>query len=409
METRGSFGGVAMGPEEQDAAARQREWEEAAEAVAYDSCTRPPPIVVVCGPGNSGKSAFSRLLLNTLLERYKKVGYLDIDVGQPEFTPPGFVSLHVLEEQAKDFSMLYLRNPKRCYFFGDVCAKRNPALLLTYIFGLYNYFLKEFYCFSGVSDPEKSAIPLVINTSGWVKGTGLHVLSEMLKNVSPTHVIRVSTTAEAKNLPGGIFWMDEYEDPEVNIIEIRAAQNSPRHLLVKKEARIIRDLRLIAYFRQCLPRDFPIVHSDDLVQGFSSVQPFQLLLSKIQVIDQHCQVTTFTPLHLSRLYKFQTWLCGAASFVSGTDLYRFLNGTIVGLAASASSPLSTECSTPYCIGLGFITALDVSEGCIYLITPVSHKTMEEVDTIFQSYIAVPSCLLEVSDTLSYITDRLREL
>jgi hypothetical protein len=48
---------------------REREWEEAAEAVAYDSCTWPPPVVAVCGPGNSGKSAFSRFLLNTLLLR----------------------------------------------------------------------------------------------------------------------------------------------------------------------------------------------------------------------------------------------------------------------------------------------------------------------------------------------------
>lgn len=33
------------------------------------------------------------------------MAYLDTDVGQPEFTPPGFVSLHVLEEQAKGVSL----------------------------------------------------------------------------------------------------------------------------------------------------------------------------------------------------------------------------------------------------------------------------------------------------------------
>ena len=44
--------------------------------------------------------------------RYKKVGYLDIDVGQPEFTPPGFVSLHVFEEKPKGvvFSFFSLKN-----------------------------------------------------------------------------------------------------------------------------------------------------------------------------------------------------------------------------------------------------------------------------------------------------------
>ena len=53
----------------EDAAQRERQWEEAAQAVAYDSCTWPPPVVAVCGPGNSGKSVFSRLLLNTLIDR----------------------------------------------------------------------------------------------------------------------------------------------------------------------------------------------------------------------------------------------------------------------------------------------------------------------------------------------------
>ncbi|KAK1645171.1 hypothetical protein QYE76_062976 [Lolium multiflorum] len=343
---------------------REREWEEAAEAVAYDSCTWPPPVVAVCGPGNSGKSAFSRLLLNTLIgslygriidqfnwwltqvawkfwscsvllvtfvlsdqfsllfhsNRYKRVAYLDTDVGQPEFTPPGFVSLHVLEEQTKDLTMLYLRPPKRCFFFGDVGAHSNPKLLLSYLFGLYDYFLQELYCFNETDNPQKSAIPLVINTSGWVKGIGLHVLSEILRYVSPTDVIRLCSPSEGKNLPDGAFWLDGHQgDSRVNLIVIRASQNSPRHLLVKKEARMIRDLRLIAYFRQCLPRDFPVFSCDDLVQGFSAIDPFQLPLSKIQV--------------------------------SGGAVYDFLNGTIVGLGSSTCLPLSSECSSPWCIGL----------------------------------------------------------
>uniref|UniRef100_A0A0E0C1P8 Uncharacterized protein n=1 Tax=Oryza meridionalis TaxID=40149 RepID=A0A0E0C1P8_9ORYZ len=353
----GGGGGGGEGSEE-----REREWEEAAEAVAYDSCTWPPPVVAVCGPGNSGKSAFSRLLLNTLVGRYKKVAYLDTDVGQPEFTPPGFVSIHVLEEQAEDFKMLYLRTPKRCFFFGDCSAKKNPKLLLSYIFSLYDYFLKDLYRFEDTDNPKKSAIPLVINTSGWVKGTGLHMLTEMLKYASPTHVIRLRTSVEGKNLPGGMFWLDEPEgDSAINLVEIRAAQHSPRHLLVKKEARIIRDLRIIAYFRQCLPMEFP-------------------------VIDLHSQVSDYT------VHQY------------------FLKGTIVGIATSASVPLSNQCSTPCCIGLGFIKAIDVSRDCIHLITPVSRQLLENADIFFRSSFTVPTCLLQVvSDTASDIADRLREL
>jgi polynucleotide 5'-hydroxyl-kinase GRC3/NOL9 len=75
---------------------------------------------------------------------------------------------------------------------------------------------------------------------------------------------------------------------------------STRSLLVKKEAKIIRDLRLMAYFRRCLPRDFNISCLGDFIRGFVSVHPFQLRLSKIHVIDLHCQVTfsTLPPFRL---------------------------------------------------------------------------------------------------------------
>ncbi|KAM5576084.1 hypothetical protein ABKV19_014817 [Rosa sericea] len=47
-----------------------------------------------------GYRRISLFLLPSLvnLTRYKKVGYLDTDVGQLEFSPPGFLSLPVLHE-----------------------------------------------------------------------------------------------------------------------------------------------------------------------------------------------------------------------------------------------------------------------------------------------------------------------
>ena len=45
------------------------EWSEAADAIAYDSVTSPPPVALVCGAKNCGKTTFSRHLLNVLLRR----------------------------------------------------------------------------------------------------------------------------------------------------------------------------------------------------------------------------------------------------------------------------------------------------------------------------------------------------
>ena len=53
---------------------------------------------LVLGAKNVGKSSFARVLLNRLLSLHPRVAYLDCDPGQPEFTPPGLLSLHLVDK-----------------------------------------------------------------------------------------------------------------------------------------------------------------------------------------------------------------------------------------------------------------------------------------------------------------------
>jgi len=71
------------------------QWLEATESIAHSSML---PIALICGAKNCGKTTFSRYLLNILLNKYTKVAYLDTDVGQPEFTPPAFLSLTIVHK-----------------------------------------------------------------------------------------------------------------------------------------------------------------------------------------------------------------------------------------------------------------------------------------------------------------------
>uniref|UniRef100_A0A1D1Z8E7 Polynucleotide 5'-hydroxyl-kinase NOL9 n=1 Tax=Anthurium amnicola TaxID=1678845 RepID=A0A1D1Z8E7_9ARAE len=146
-----------------------RSWSEAADSITFGSPASPPPIAFICGPKNSGKTTFSRHLVNTLLQRHKRVAYLDTDVGQPEFTPPGCLSLHVLHEQSPELTVLSLKTPVRCLFFGATSSKRDPKAYLSSIFCLYDYFCKE-YRSNKLENPGKPMLPLVVNTPGWVKG-----------------------------------------------------------------------------------------------------------------------------------------------------------------------------------------------------------------------------------------------
>lgn len=55
-------------------------------------------------------------------------------------------------------------------------------------------------------------------------GIGYELLVDMLKYISPTHVVKIQISAESKNLPSGAFWLNEGNDDAGTVIEINAAR-----------------------------------------------------------------------------------------------------------------------------------------------------------------------------------------
>lgn len=70
-------------------------WLELGHAFSQDTI---PPTILVCGPRKVGKSSFCRYITNNLLNFFPRVALADIDCGQTEFTPPGFISLKILQD-----------------------------------------------------------------------------------------------------------------------------------------------------------------------------------------------------------------------------------------------------------------------------------------------------------------------
>ncbi|XP_042497065.1 polynucleotide 5'-hydroxyl-kinase NOL9 [Macadamia integrifolia] len=352
-------------------------WSEAADSIAYDSSTSPPPIAFICGAKNSGKTTFSRHLLNTFLQRYRKVAYLDTDVGQPEFTPPGCLSLTVINKLTPDLAIPCLKTPERCIFFGDISSKRDPKAYLNFIFSLYDYFRMKYYTSDEMGSPEKTQLPLVINTPGWVKGIGYEILVEMLKYIAPSHVVQIRISAESKNLPTGAFWLDADSEEMVNLIEISSARQDSfnRSVLVQKDARLMRDMRIIAFFRQCFPSDAHITTFKELSRALASHPPYEVPISSIKVRHLHCQVPS-------------------------SEIFRSLNATIVGLAVSSEKSSESEPCIPQCVGLGIVRGIDISKDLFYVITPVPRCNLKKVDLFLQGFIQIPTCLLQVQGCAS---------
>ncbi|XP_031102332.1 polynucleotide 5'-hydroxyl-kinase NOL9 [Ipomoea triloba] len=346
------------------------EWSDAADTIAYDSVTLPPPVSFICGPKNCGKTTFSRHLLHVLLNRYRKVAYLDTDVGQTEFTPPGFLSLTIIDKIPADLTIPCLKTPERCFFFGDVSSKRDPKLYLTYACALYDHYQKKYCMLNNSENPANAEMPIVINTPGWVKGIGYEILVDILKYISPSHVVKIRISAESKNLPAGAFWLDEGEAPVTNLIEINSARqdSSRRSILVQKDARLLRDLRIIAYFRQCFPNDANITTSKELAHALAAHPPYEISISSVKIKHLHCQVPK-------------------------DEVFYSLNATIVGLAVSPED-------MPHCVGLGIVRGIDTTRQVLYLITPVPLDSLKMVDLLLQGFIEIPTSLLQVQGCIS---------
>ncbi|KAJ4851377.1 hypothetical protein Tsubulata_006696, partial [Turnera subulata] len=313
------------------------EWSDAAEAIAFDSTTPSPPIALVCGAKNCGKTTFSRHLLNIQEGGLFGYGCWAARVYHSRFLVP-HSGRH--SNSRLDDSM-----PKNT-------GKRDPSAYLKYIFTLYDYYRKEYCMTNNSKSPLKTELPLVVNTPGWVKGVGYDILADMLRHIAPTH--------------------DDH-DVNVNLIEINSARQDSfkRSILVQKDARLLRDSRIIAYFRQCFPSYLEFKTIKELANALASHTPYEVPVLSIKIRHLHCQVPD-------------------------SEIFYSLNATIVGLAVSSEQ----STNFPWSVGLGIVRGIDTFKRVLYIITPVPPSILEKVDLLLQGFIQIPTCLLQVQGCIS---------
>ncbi|GJW75342.1 polynucleotide 5'-hydroxyl-kinase NOL9 [Tanacetum coccineum] len=346
-----------------------QDWSEAADTVASGGETN-TPTVLICGPKNSGKSTFSRHLLHLLLTRHKRVAFLDTDVGQPEFSPPGCLSLTIVDRETNIDSQVL---PERCFFFGDVSCKRDPQIYLTCICSLYDHYHKHYHQSSTSASPSNSGVPLIVNTPGWVKGIGYDVLVDMLKHIAPSHVVNICISAKRKNLPSGAFWSQDGDAGAATLIEINSARQDSlnRSVLVQKDSRHLRDLSIVKYFTQCFSSDMNLSSVRDIAVALAAHSPYEVSVSAVKIKHLHCEVPK-------------------------AEIFYSLNATIVGLAVDSEG----AGDLPRCVGLGIVRGIDTLRKVLYIITPVSPSVLEDVDVLLQGFIQIPTCLLQVQGCVS---------
>ncbi|XP_045124871.1 polynucleotide 5'-hydroxyl-kinase NOL9-like isoform X2 [Portunus trituberculatus] len=172
------------------------EWKEAAQMVVSSWSCGAVPRVVVCGGKGVGKSTFFKYLANTMIAAQPDTGILclDFDPGQPELSLPTSLSLTHLTKP--------LLGPPYTHDLAELSLHHRHVLV-----GSVNpQFVLEEYV-SAVQELCRAAsgmegdLPLLVNTMGWTRGTGLEVMLDVVRLVQPTHVLQFQDHRNSRNYP----------------------------------------------------------------------------------------------------------------------------------------------------------------------------------------------------------------
>ncbi|KAA8910548.1 hypothetical protein FN846DRAFT_904962 [Sphaerosporella brunnea] len=147
-----------------------------------------PPTILLTGSKSAGKSTFSRIFSNTLLTSggVEGIAYLDIDPGQPEFTPPGSISLSILNSPILGPPFTHTHIPVRWHHIGYTSPREDPGHYINSIIDLLSAYRQQY-----------ASTPLIINTMGWTKGLGLELLQDILVHSQASDIIFLGNGAQS--------------------------------------------------------------------------------------------------------------------------------------------------------------------------------------------------------------------
>eukprot|EP00949_MAST-11_sp_MAST-11-sp1_P002756 g2756.t1 len=358
------------------------------------------PSVFVAGARGLGKSTFCRFVTNSLLtlkeKAYPSVAFLDTDIGQPEFTCPGFVSLTLIESRLPILSPAETQ-PRRQQlmkvFVGDISPRSNPDLYLASIDTLLLSF-STFLSQSGLA----GRVPLVVNTHGWVKGLGHHLVEAIAARIGPNHFVKLEgrslnkkfdlniSSATLHSLAG---WSSE------NSAMVQKQQDSrgstgPQPTL---NATQLRNKRFSAYFRSLKSRTSLSISHGTVTEGGDADE-----------LDESSTTANLMANGIpfrARLDKVA--LCIMYAHVPPAYVLRVMSGTLVGLCIASEAEVSAmepvqgvkimhEPLVYPCVGLGIVHSTSLHS--VFILTPVKESVLQKVNVLMVGNVSLPSSMLD---------------
>ncbi|XP_067423163.1 polynucleotide 5'-hydroxyl-kinase NOL9 isoform X2 [Emydura macquarii macquarii] len=349
------------------------------------------PVILVCGPKSIGKSTFNRYLINLLLNHLPCVEYLECDLGQTEFTPPGCVSLINVSEPCLGPPFTHQRMPRKMVYYGEASCDQDTERYIDTVKYVFNSYKKE--------------VPLIINTMGWVKGVGLLLLIDIIRLLSPSHIVQISVE-DFKDMP---HFTPEY----INLAAGLHTKGKLQGKCKSKDVSGTEDWQLYEGERDfqtpttghkllCVQPEFPGAGNAGEARVHSSILRDVTLLGYLGQL-QPLETSSVLPLH--SLIPYQVSFNAVALSVIHTDvapthIMYSVNASWVGLCkildevrCQTDGPvLLTQTPVCDCLGFGIIRGVDMERKLYHILTPVPPENLRLVNCLLLGNITIPDCI-----------------
>ncbi|XP_075762672.1 polynucleotide 5'-hydroxyl-kinase NOL9 isoform X2 [Pelodiscus sinensis] len=349
------------------------------------------PVILVCGPKSTGKSTFNRYLINLLLNHLPCVEYLECDLGQTEFTPPGCVSLINVSEPCLGPPFTHQRMPRKMVYYGEASCDQDTERYIDTVKCVFNAYKRE--------------VPLVINTMGWVKGVGLLLLIDIIRLLAPSHVVQIRGEG-FKDMP---HFTPEYINLATGLHTKAKLQGKCKNMDVSgmedwKQYEGESDFQTLTTGHKllCVQPEFPGAGNAGEARVHSSILRDMAMLGYLGQL-QPLETRSVLPLH--SLIPYQVPFNAVALRVIHTDvaptqIMYSVNASWVGLCrildevrCQTDGPiLLTQTPVCDCLGFGIIRAVDTERKLYHILTPVPPENLRLVNCLLLGSITIPDCV-----------------
>lgn len=415
-----------------------------------------PPKILLCGAKGVGKSTLLRYTINRILSEGNDetgssrggtstsccdaVAVLDCDLGQPEFSPPGIVSLTMVSQPIltpPHCHMMYghekysystctgsTHDPscskstttthdnvhktnycEQSYYFGHPTSKADPKTYLLYLSNLMEAYQKII----SNSTTSNQWVPLIVNCDGWVKSMGRDILCTIIHDiVKPDHIIQIVGPTKSTSFELPTITTTHADDKEeqndatgskqqVHILEIFGSQDNPTRAPLQSTTqrnrplfapsvrpKDLRALRLCTYFvggssvLSLLGIQFTSHTADRLIDPWSSSIIATYLAS---MIPYRVPFDTISCHIIGNAAGKDTWI---STHYTDDMMFDCMDGTIVGLGVEEGlddiDPILIRLHS--CAGLGIVRSIDRIKRILYILTPIPFSQLQKVTSLF---------------------------